>query len=79
MQNNFNFYGIEMDHLSKLNTLSKQQRIVAYYMCKGAKTSEIAKLLNLKANTISTVKIYIFSKLKVSNQIDLYAQYHNFL
>jgi DNA-binding NarL/FixJ family response regulator len=79
MKNILSIYSIDKNYLSNIISLSKQQRKVAYYMCKGAKTSEIAKILNLKSNTISTVKVSIFSKLKVSNQIDLYSKYNNLL
>lgn len=76
-----NFSNIIFDkiYLEKVYTLSKQQRKVAFYMAKGAKTSEIAKILNLKPNTVSTVKKTVFSKLKISSQVDLYAKYHTFL
>lgn len=57
-----NFSNIIFDkiYLEKVYTLSKQQRKVAFYMAKGAKTSEIAKILNLKPNTVSTVKKQFF-------------------
>lgn len=66
-------------YLENVSKLSKQQRKVAFYICKGAKTSEIAKFLNLKPNTVSSVKKTVFSKLKIASQVDLYAKYHNFL
>jgi len=41
-------------------------------LAKGMKTSEIAKALSLKVNTISTIKKVIFKKLGISSIFELY-------
>jgi DNA-binding NarL/FixJ family response regulator len=41
-------------------------------LAKGMKTSEIAKTLSLKANTISTIKKVIFRKLGITSIFELY-------
>ena len=58
-----------------VNELSPKQRLVAYYLAKGHKTNEIAELLSLKSNTVSTVKKIVLSKLNVANQFELFQKY----
>ena len=51
--------------------LSVREMEIAGYLTKGFKTSDIGKKLNLKVSTISTVKFKIFSKMKVTNIVQL--------
>jgi len=52
--------------------LATRELEVYHMLAKGMKTSEIAKALSLKANTISTIKKVIFKKLGISSIFDLY-------
>jgi len=54
------------------NKLSKREQEVFKYLISGSKTSNIADVLGLKPNTISTIKRNIFFKLKVDSLIELY-------
>jgi DNA-binding NarL/FixJ family response regulator len=54
------------------NKLSKREQEVVKYLISGSKTSNIADVLGLKPNTISTMKRNIFDKLKVDSLIQLY-------
>jgi DNA-binding NarL/FixJ family response regulator len=54
------------------NKLSKREQEVVKYLISGSKTSNIADVLGLKPNTISTMKRNIFIKLKVDSLIQLY-------
>jgi two-component system response regulator FimZ (fimbrial Z protein) len=51
--------------------LSKREILVLLYLCKGKKSHEIAKILKLKEQTISTYKLRLLKKLNVTNLIDL--------
>jgi DNA-binding NarL/FixJ family response regulator len=55
--------------------LSKREQEVFKYLISGCKTNDIANILGLKSNTISTVKRNIFFKLNVDSTIDLYNLY----
>ena len=79
MKTKLSFSEINFIYLSNINKLSNHQRNIALCLCKGMRTSEIAKMLNVKSNTISTIKKIIFWKLEVKNQIELYKNYHNLL
>jgi two-component system invasion response regulator UvrY len=57
---------------SKFIYLSKREFEVINMIFKGVKVSDIAKKLNLKANTISTIKKNIYYKTRVNNDIDLF-------
>lgn len=52
--------------------LSKRERDVCNLLIIGNSTTEIAKVLNLKCNTVSTIKKSIFIKTKTNNLIELY-------
>jgi two-component system response regulator EvgA len=52
--------------------LATRELEVYHMLAKGMKTSEIAKALSLKANTISTIKKVIFKKLGISSIFELY-------
>lgn len=54
-----------------LQTLSEQEKKIAQLMTEGKWTKEIAAILKLKGNTISTYKKRIFEKLDVSNIMEL--------
>jgi two-component system, NarL family, invasion response regulator UvrY len=51
--------------------LSPRELQILHYVLKGVTTVEIAKALNLKWNTISTVKNRIFVKTNTNNPIEL--------
>lgn len=55
----------------KATTLSEMESRVAQYLLKGVGVSVIAKTLDRRTSTISTVKAKIFKKMKVDNIIDL--------
>jgi DNA-binding NarL/FixJ family response regulator len=62
---------------NKLNKLSKRETEVLKFLLKGYKTTEIAKFLFLKTNTISTIKKNIYYKLNEKSIIQIYLNYFN--
>lgn len=59
------------DFLNPLNQLSDRELQIAEYYAKGLGNLEIANLLNLKQNTVSTFKKRIFEKLNIDNLVSL--------
>jgi DNA-binding CsgD family transcriptional regulator len=55
--------------------LSKRETEVCDLLMIGSNTTDIAKILNLKSNTVSTVKKSIFKKTNTINLIELYELY----
>lgn len=55
----------------KFSELTEKQSRIAKFLSNGMGTSKIAKTLNLKPSTVSTVKAVIFRKMKVNNVIEL--------
>ena len=56
----------------KMNTrLTSRENEIATYLVNGQKTSEIARNLQRKVSTISTIKASIFKKMKVSDILKL--------
>jgi two-component system uhpT operon response regulator UhpA len=55
--------------------LSKREKEVCNLLIIGNTTNEIAKVLNIKSNTVSTIKKTIFYKKNVCNIIQLYEMY----
>jgi len=55
--------------------LSKREIEVCTLLLTGNCTNEIAELLNIKCNTVSTIKKSIFNKTKTKNLIELYEVY----
>jgi DNA-binding NarL/FixJ family response regulator len=53
-------------------TLATRERQVFDCLIEGMKTSEIAKKLDVKPNTISTIKKVIFRKLGINSSMELY-------
>ena len=53
-------------------SLATRELEVYHMLAKGMKTSEIAKTLSLKANTLSTIKKVIFRKLGIASIFELY-------
>lgn len=53
------------------STLSDREWEILNLLIKGQSTTEIAQLLNLRLNTISTYKVRIFQKLDVNNIVEL--------
>jgi len=53
------------------STLSPRELEILHYLLKGKSNNEVAKALNLKWNTISTVKARIFEKTQTNNLIEL--------
>ena len=73
-----------MDRIVKQKTiasLAKRELEVFGYLAKGVRTKDIGEKLNLKPNTISTIKKVINRKLGVSNSMELFkiAQENNML
>jgi len=52
--------------------LSKREIEVCNLLLTGNCTNKIAELLNIKCNTVSTIKKSIFNKTKTANLIELY-------
>ena len=57
---------------NKFKVLSDRESEIAMLILDGKKTNDIANKLNLKSNTISTVKKRIFEKVGVESSIQLY-------
>lgn len=52
--------------------LTNRQSEIALLLIEGFKTSSIASELNIKSNTVSTIKKQIFKKVGVDDAIQLY-------
>lgn len=65
-----------MENIKKQNrnieVLAKREREVFEFLVKGFRTKDIGEKLNLKANTVSTIKKVIHRKLGAENSIELY-------
>jgi DNA-binding NarL/FixJ family response regulator len=55
--------------------LSNREIQVCNLLIIGSSTTDIAKILNLKCNTVSTIKKSIFKKTNTINLIELYELY----
>jgi DNA-binding NarL/FixJ family response regulator len=60
------------DNSELLATLATREREVFELIVSGLRTKEISDKLNIKANTVSTIKKVIFRKLNVYSNIELY-------
>ena len=60
---------------SNIVKLSKREIEVCNLLLTGNCTNKIAELLNIKCNTVSTIKKSIFFKTKTANLIELYEVY----
>jgi len=56
---------------SPFRYLAKREQQIANYLLKGMKTKEIALMLAIKPNTVSTIKKNVFFKLGVGNLVEL--------
>lgn len=63
-------YGASSSGRSKI-MLSPRENQIATFLCEGMSTSAIARALDRKASTISTIKFNIFQKMHVDNVIKL--------
>ncbi|MEN9381561.1 MAG: Response regulator UvrY [Bacteroidota bacterium] len=52
--------------------LSDRESEIAHLILEGMKTNDIASQLNVKSNTISTLKKRLFEKVGVESSIQLY-------
>ncbi|NIF06224.1 response regulator transcription factor [Chryseobacterium sp. Tr-659] len=59
------------DLISPLNSLTKRELQIAELYAEGYGNLEIANSLNIKQNTVSTIKKNIFEKLKIENLVEL--------
>ena len=66
-----------MDIVMEPNTikLSNRETEVCNLLLSGNSTTKIAHTLNIKCNTVSTIKKSIFYKTKTNNLIELYEIY----
>ena len=62
----------QLSAVELLESLANRERQIFDFIVKGMRTKEIGDLLNIKPNTVSTIKKVIFRKLKVSTNIELY-------
>jgi len=60
---------------AKIIKLSNREIEVCTLLITGNSTTGIAKVLNIKCNTVSTIKKSIFYKTKATNIIELYEMY----
>lgn len=61
----------ETDFLNPLNRLSEREIQIAELYAKGLGNLEIANILDIKQNTVSTYKKRIFDKLKINTWVEL--------
>lgn len=61
----------------KISKLSHREQEVADLIIKGISTNDISKKLNIKPNTVSTLKRKIFIKLGVESNVELYKLFLN--
>ncbi|MFZ9146781.1 MAG: helix-turn-helix transcriptional regulator [Sediminibacterium sp.] len=61
---------IEMSKMAAYKLSSREQEVVSL-LVKGMKIKDIASTLNIKSNTVSTIKKNIYYKLEVRNFVDL--------
>ncbi|NOT50405.1 MAG: response regulator transcription factor [Chitinophagaceae bacterium] len=54
-------------HDNPFTTLAPRELEILHYILKGAGTKEIAEILNLKMNTVSTIKTRIYEKTNAAN------------
>lgn len=66
---------MELTKDSNLIKLSRRENEVCSLLLIGNCTNEIADMLNIKCNTVSTIKKSIFKKTKTKNLIELYEVY----
>jgi DNA-binding NarL/FixJ family response regulator len=58
--------------MTAISSLANREREVFDLIVKGLRTKDISTKLNLKANTISTIKKVVFRKLNVNSNIELF-------
>ena len=63
---------METPSLININKLSPREKEVAIHIVEGLSTTNIAKTLGVKSNTVSTIKNRIFVKLGVDSVVGLY-------
>jgi DNA-binding NarL/FixJ family response regulator len=61
-----------INHNELVETLAARERQVFDFIVKGLRTKEISDKLNIKANTVSTIKKVIYRKLNVNSNIELF-------
>jgi DNA-binding NarL/FixJ family response regulator len=61
-----------LNHNELVETLAARERQVFDFIVKGLRTKEISDKLNIKANTVSTIKKVIYRKLNVNSNIELF-------
>jgi len=64
-----------LNNADLLAKLASREREVFDLIVIGKRTKEIGDSLNIKANTVSTIKKVIFKKLGVTTNIELYKIY----
>ena len=68
-------YKMENLKSASIIKLSNRENQVCNLLISGTTTSGIAKVLNIKCNTVSTIKKSIYYKTKTTNIIELYEIY----
>jgi DNA-binding NarL/FixJ family response regulator len=63
---------METPSLININKLSPREKEVALHIANGLSTKNIAQALDIKSNTVSTMKNRIFVKLGVDSVVGLY-------
>jgi len=58
--------------VNRFSVLSDRETEIAMLILEGKKTNDIANKLNVKSNTVSTIKKRIFDKIGVESSIQLY-------
>jgi DNA-binding CsgD family transcriptional regulator len=57
---------------SNIDKLSPREKEVAIYIANGVSTNDIAKILGVKSNTVSTFRTKIFIKLNIATNVEIY-------
>ena len=66
---------MEINMEANIVKLSNRETEVCNLMLSGKSTTNIAQVLNIKCNTVSTIKKSIFFKTNTTNIIELYEIY----
>jgi DNA-binding NarL/FixJ family response regulator len=67
-----NIFYMSTTTLNSFSSFTERENQIAMLILEGKKTNDIANKLNVKSNTISTLKKRIFEKAGVESSIQLY-------
>lgn len=63
---------------SNINQFTKREKEIANLVKDGMTTTDISKALEIKINTVSTIKKKIFNMLEIKSSVELYKIFCNY-